>query len=86
MTTTGPRRTDADLPALFHDPEPLLDPQAVAVRLGVSPKTLERWRATGEGPRFVRVSRKVVRYRRVDLETFIAARVVASTAAPLPAV
>ena len=81
MTTT----TATELPALFHDPEPLLSPRAVAARFGVTPKTLERWRSTGEGPRFVRVSRRVVRYRRADVETFIAARVVASTAAPLPA-
>jgi predicted site-specific integrase-resolvase len=70
----------ADLPTVFTDPDPLLTPEAVAVRLTVKAKTLERWRATGDGPPFVRVSRKVVRYRRQDLEAFIAERVVANTA------
>jgi predicted DNA-binding transcriptional regulator AlpA len=71
------------LPTVFHDPAPLLTPEAVAARLSVKAKTLERWRTTGEGPLFVRISRKVVRYRRQDVDAFIDARVVASTATQL---
>ncbi|KAA2213203.1 helix-turn-helix transcriptional regulator [Teichococcus oryzae] len=62
-----------------HHP-PLLTPEDVAARLGVSRKALERWRCTGDGPRFVRLGHKTVRYRHQDIETFISARIVASTA------
>jgi hypothetical protein len=43
-----------------------LDTRAAAELLGVSPKTLEAWRARGAGPRYTRVGR-LVRYRREDL-------------------
>jgi predicted DNA-binding transcriptional regulator AlpA len=69
-----------ELPDAFHDPFPLLTAEAVAACLSVKPKTLERWRATGAGPRYVRISRKVVRYRRQDVDAFIAERIVANTA------
>jgi Helix-turn-helix domain len=59
----------------------LMTPAAVADRLGVSTKLLERWRGTGEGPAFVRLTRKTLRYRAADIEAFIAYRVRASTAA-----
>jgi predicted DNA-binding transcriptional regulator AlpA len=58
----------------------LLMPQDVAAQLGVSRKALERWRCTGEGPRFVRLGHKTVRYRSEDIDAFIGARVMASTA------
>ena len=57
----------------------LLKPDAVAARLGVTAKVLERWRGTGAGPAFVRLSRKSLRYRAGDVESFIAARVRFST-------
>ncbi len=50
----------------------------VAKRLGTSERTLERLRATGTGPKFVRVGR-LVRYREADLETWLAAQTVQST-------
>jgi hypothetical protein len=59
----------------------LMTPTAVADRLGVSTKLLERWRGTGDGPAFVRLTRKTLRYRAADIEAFIAGRVRASTAA-----
>jgi predicted DNA-binding transcriptional regulator AlpA len=59
----------------------LLLPEEVAGQLGVSRKALERWRCTGEGPRFVRLGHKTVRYRAEDVETFIGARVRVSTSA-----
>lgn len=59
--------------------EPLLTPRMLADELGVTTKSLERWRATGEGPPFLRVSRKIIRYRKTDVEGFLAARVATST-------
>ena len=40
----------------------LLTPGETASTLGIKPKTLEAWRAAGEGPPFVRVGRKIIRY------------------------
>ncbi|HHB81066.1 MAG TPA: DNA-binding protein, partial [Aliiroseovarius sp.] len=38
-------------------------------RWNIAPRTLERWRAEGRGPRFVRIGRHV-RYRQTDIEAF----------------
>jgi hypothetical protein len=46
-------------------------PRAAEV-LGVSVRTLEKWRLTGQGPRFIRLGR-AVRYALADLEAFAAA-------------
>jgi Helix-turn-helix domain len=48
---------------------------------GVRPiptRTLERWRQTGEGPRFIRLGRQV-RYRQSDLDAWLESRVRSST-------
>lgn len=58
----------------------LLTPAAVSELLGVAERTLERWRITGEGPRYVKLTRKVVRYLADDVATFVAERVKANTA------
>jgi predicted DNA-binding transcriptional regulator AlpA len=54
------------------------DTQGAAVYLGVSPQLLEKWRcySPDQGPRFVRIGARAVRYRRQDLDAFLAARVV----------
>ena len=60
-------------------PRPLLSQNQAAELLGgVSPRTLERWRLTGEGPRFVKVGRRAL-YRPEDLEAYIQSRVRRST-------
>lgn len=41
----------------------------LAARLNISPRTLERWRWTGEGPRFMKVGGRVV-YRLEDVEVY----------------
>ncbi len=38
--------------------------------LDVSERTLEKWRREGGGPKFVRISHKLVRYRICDLREF----------------
>lgn len=54
--------------------------QAEAARLlRVSPRTLERHRLTGTGPRFVKAGRRVL-YRRSDLEVWADANTFSSTA------
>ncbi len=40
----------------------MLTTRELAEELGISPRTIEAWRVTGEGPLFVRLSRSLVRY------------------------
>ena len=45
-----------------------LIPEAdAATFLGFTPRCLQNWRYRGGGPRFLRISSRCVRYRRVDL-------------------
>jgi predicted DNA-binding transcriptional regulator AlpA len=52
----------------------LLSQREVAVRLGVSARTVEGWRARGVGPPYLRLSARAVRYRSSDLEQWLARR------------
>jgi hypothetical protein len=58
--------------------KPLKDTEA-AVFLGVKPQTMRVWRHKNIGPKFVRVSRNVVRYMAADLEEYMAARTIEPT-------
>ena len=52
----------------MSDPLPrYLGPEEAAAYLGLSPKTLQRMRVTGEGPRYVKARRRVI-YDRLDLD------------------
>lgn len=59
-------------PAFLKTPE-------AAAYLGLSRRTLEKWRATGKGPRYSRLGRSVV-YAVADLDDFARARTVESGA------
>jgi len=50
----------------------------LAVRWRVSHRTLERWRWTGEGPRFIKLGGRVV-YRLSDIEEYEQTMIRAST-------
>lgn len=56
----------------------LLDTKAAAKHVGLSPVTLERFRITGEGAKFAKLG-KSVRYRLMDLDAWVASRLVNST-------
>jgi predicted DNA-binding transcriptional regulator AlpA len=56
----------------------LLSAREAAALLHLSERTLERFRVSGAGPKFVRLGRSI-RYRLTDIEAFIAARIVGST-------
>jgi excisionase family DNA binding protein len=58
--------------------EPLLNEAQAANYLNVSVRTLQQWRVSGRGPGFTKLSR-AVRYRRADLDAFIANGVAQST-------
>src|SRR4051812_19019275 len=47
-------------------------PQVVAHRLGVSTRTLARWRQLDDGPAWTRVGTKAIRYRRGDVMAWLA--------------
>lgn len=52
----------ADIPELCN----LLTQRDLARRWRVSPRTIERWRVLGRGPRFCRIGRQI-RYRLCDV-------------------
>lgn len=58
----------------------LLKPAEVAEQLGVTERTLERWRQTGDGPAFLKFSRQTIRYRQAELDQFVEAKVRHNTA------
>lgn len=49
----------------------LLTDTEVAALLGASPQTVRNWRWRGEGPRFVKLGGRMVRYRPADVQAFI---------------
>ena len=60
----------------------MLTPIEVAELLAVSQAALARWRRTGSGPRFVKLTRGrsgLIRYRQADLDAFIESSVRKST-------
>lgn len=58
------------------DGDELLNERESARFVKLTPRALESRRRRGEPPRFIRFSLRAVRYRRRDLEAFIAAHVV----------
>ncbi len=60
-------------------PDCLLTTTDAAAFLALSPRALESWRLRGCGPSFVRLGERAVRYRRQDLQEFVAAGVRRST-------
>ena len=73
------RRADAIADAL-GDNDDLLSTRAVAELLGVSTQWLEIGRCKNYGPSFVRVSPRMIRYRRGDVLAWLRERTHASTA------
>lgn len=61
--------------------DPLMAAKDAATFLSLSERTLDRYRVTGEGPRFCRVGPRRVAYRVADLHAWVEARVFAHRAA-----
>ena len=61
----------------------LLTTTQAARYVGLSPRTLERYRVTGEGPRYLKVGRRVL-YTQADLDEWLARKVRRSTSDPGP--
>lgn len=58
---------------------PFLREKAAAQYLCVSLQMLRKQRVSGSGPKFARLGRKLILYRREDLDAFVAERLVTST-------
>lgn len=69
-----------------REPRKYLDEAALARRLGVSRRTLQRWRAEGGGPPYVRLGSRRVAYDEAASDAWAASRSFASRAAELAAV
>lgn len=50
----------------------LLDEKEVSEILKISVNTLRNWRALRQGPRYFKVGKRAVRYRRSDIDAFVA--------------
>jgi len=60
----------------------ILDTLDAATYLGLSKPTLERFRLTGNGPQYAKLTpgnRGPVRYRRTDLDSWLASKLIRST-------
>ena len=57
-----------------REPQNTFTTPAAARYLGVSAATLRFWRANGGGPRFYHAGDRLIRYRRVDCDAWIEAR------------
>lgn len=59
----------------------LLNTTQAAELLGLEPRTLECWRQRGDGPRYISISRRCVRYDLEDLYEWIDGQKTQSTSA-----
>ena len=59
-------------------PSPMLSVEQAATHLGLSVSSLNKFRLTGGGPRYAKLSRRVA-YRQCDLDAWLASRMRTST-------
>ena len=64
-------------------PDALLTTLDAALYLHVSPRTLEKWRLSGGGPRYRKLIHRVV-YTQADIDTWVEAQARTSTSDPGP--
>lgn len=76
---TAHRRNKAPLDTCAE--QLLLDEKQAAKLLGVAPVTMQRYRVNGDGPVFVKLSPRCVRYTREALLAYANARTFKSTSA-----
>ncbi|WP_350084379.1 helix-turn-helix transcriptional regulator [Roseitalea porphyridii] len=76
------KRTRKRVPRTAHKPEDLLTPDQAARVLKQSPKTLAHKRSHGDGPRFIKLSNRAIRYRYKDLLEYAESGLRMSTSEP----
>lgn len=67
--------TDSPAPEL----DALIGKEVAAVFLSIRPRTLDKWRVEGSGPKYVRISSRCIKYRRRDLIAWAEDRLRTST-------
>ena len=60
----------------------LIDEKAAAKFLNLTTRSMQAMRQRGGGPRFVRISARCIKYRRVDLKNYTDDRLRSSTSDP----
>ena len=70
-----------DSPGFWHE---LINEKKAGAFLGVGHRYMQAMRQHGDGPGFVRLSARCVKYRRIDLKTWADSRLRTSTADPGP--
>ena len=60
----------------------LIDEKAAAEHLGLKDRTLQKYRQVGGGPKYIVLSSRCIRYRRIDLRAWAEARMRKSTSDP----
>jgi hypothetical protein len=63
-----------------HRGDEYLDEDSLSEEFKIPPRTAQRWRSTGEGPKWIRLGRRRILYRRADVEAWLAERTYASRA------
>lgn len=67
-----PQQANAEDPAVTDMPE-VMSPQYIAGFFGVSMRSVERWRESGEGPECFRLpGERSIRYHREDVQLWLA--------------
>lgn len=59
-----------------------LNEKQLAERWGMTARTLQGWRASGKGPKFIRIGERSIFYREEDVLAYEAANVVGKPIAP----
>ena len=79
----------ADLDGAARGPPPdanywnaLINEKAAGAFLDLTDRTMQKFRQRGDGPRYIRISSRCLRYRRVDLREYAEARLRKSTSDP----
>jgi Helix-turn-helix domain len=61
-------------PGLIPSREPLMDEGGAAAYLGLTPRAMQAYRYRGDGPEFIRLSGRAIRYALTDLDAWVASR------------
>lgn len=56
---------------IITDGMSLLTPRQAAALLQLDERTLTNWRSAGTGPRFLRINGRAIRYRTLDIESWL---------------
>ena len=76
MATSTPLKAPS---TTISDPKRLINEKEAAVFLGVTRRALQQWRLNGSGPKYVKISQRCVRYRRIELIKWSEERLRSST-------